>query len=71
MKIIVDALANTQVVALLEEHLVGMTEHSPPGCIHALDLDRPSSPRIPCTGNTDSQIVVLLAIIAKIHSVDS
>ena len=40
MKIIVDALTNTQVTALLEEHLAGMTEHSPPGCIHALDLEK-------------------------------
>ena len=39
MRIIEGDLSNPQVIALLEAHLDGMHEHSPPESVHALDLD--------------------------------
>ena len=38
MQIIEDKLTSEPVKALLREHLDGMARHSPPGCVHALDL---------------------------------
>lgn len=38
MKIIVDDLRGPEIKALLEEHLRGMAEQSPPESMHALDL---------------------------------
>ncbi len=38
MKIIEDDLSSAEVAALLSEHLEGMTSHSPPGNVHALEL---------------------------------
>ena len=39
MRIEIEDLTNPDVHALLREHLADMREHSPPGCVHALDLD--------------------------------
>ena len=39
VKIFESGLSNTKVIALLGEHLEGMTSHSPPESIHALDLN--------------------------------
>ena len=38
MEIRVDDLSGPQIRGLLQEHLRGMTQHSPPESIHALDL---------------------------------
>jgi putative acetyltransferase len=40
MRIIEDDLSSARVAALLGEHLEGMTRHSPPDSVHALDLAR-------------------------------
>lgn len=40
MKIDVDDLMRPEVRKLLTEHLQGMAEHSPPDCIHALDVEQ-------------------------------
>ena len=37
MRIIEDDLSSEKVAELLSEHLEGMTRHSPPGSVHALD----------------------------------
>lgn len=39
MRIVAGDLADPEVIALLREHLQGMADHSPPGSIHALDLE--------------------------------
>jgi putative acetyltransferase len=46
MRIIEDDLSGVEVAALLGEHLAGMTEHSPPESIHALDLTALRGPDI-------------------------
>ncbi len=46
MNIHVDALRGPEVRGLLEEHLHTMTLHSPPGSIHALDLDALRAPDV-------------------------
>lgn len=46
MHIRLDDLTGTAIHALLQEHLRGMTLHSPPGSIHALDLDQLRRPDI-------------------------
>jgi putative acetyltransferase len=46
MDIRVDDLRGPEIAALLEEHLRGMAQHSPPESIHALDLDRLRQPEI-------------------------
>lgn len=46
MRIIVDDLGGPEVKALLAEHLKGMTDHSPPDCIRALDLEKLRAPDI-------------------------
>jgi len=38
MKIIEGELSSAKVIALLNEHLQGMADHSPPRSIHALDI---------------------------------
>ena len=39
MQIVEGDLSNPQVIGLLEQHLEGMHEHSPPESVHALDLE--------------------------------
>lgn len=46
MKIIVDDLSGPEVAALLEEHLRGMAEDTPPESVHALDLEGLKRPEI-------------------------
>ena len=46
MKIIVDDLRGPEIKALLEEHLRGMAEQSPPESMHALDLSGLRQPDI-------------------------
>lgn len=46
MKIEVDNLERTAVIALLEEHLQDMYATSPPESVHALDLDKLKAPEV-------------------------
>ena len=46
MKIEIDDLSRPEIHALLEEHLRDMHAISPPGSVHALDLDRLRQPGI-------------------------
>jgi len=46
MEIKLDDLSGPEVAALLEEHLRGMAEDTPPESIHALDLDGLRKPEI-------------------------
>ena len=46
MNIIVDPLTSSQVATLLNEHLAGMADHSPPESIHALSLEKLKAPDI-------------------------
>ena len=46
MEIIVDTLEGRAVQELLSEHLRGMHLHSPPGSVHALDLDGLRRPEV-------------------------
>lgn len=46
MEIRRDDLSGPQIRALLEEHLRGVAQHSPPESIHALDLDGLRKPQI-------------------------
>lgn len=46
MKLKVDDLSRPEVHALLNEHLQSMHELSPPGSVHALDLERLRKPEI-------------------------
>lgn len=39
LNIRIDDLRGPEIAALLQEHLDAMAVHSPPGCVHALDLD--------------------------------
>lgn len=39
MRIVEDDLSGDEVIRLLREHLDSMIRHSPPGSVHALDLD--------------------------------
>lgn len=39
MRIVEDDLTGDEVISLLREHLDSMIRHSPPGSVHALDLD--------------------------------
>jgi putative acetyltransferase len=41
-----DDLTGPQIIALLREHLEHMHEITPPGSVHALDLDRLRAPNI-------------------------
>lgn len=41
-----DDLRGAEIAALLQEHLLGVAEHSPPESIHALDLEGLRSPNI-------------------------
>jgi putative acetyltransferase len=46
MEIRRDDLTGPEIAALLTEHLRAMHQHSPPGSVHALDLDRLRKPEI-------------------------
>jgi putative acetyltransferase len=46
MKIIVDDLSSPEVIALLEAHLQHMIAITPPGSVHALDLDALKKPEV-------------------------
>lgn len=46
MRIVVDDLRGSEIAALLQAHLDDMHRHSPPGSVHALDLDRLRQPDI-------------------------
>lgn len=46
MRLVVDDLRGPEIAALLEAHLDDMRRHSPPGSVHALDLDRLRQPDI-------------------------
>ncbi|MGO1296126.1 MAG: GNAT family N-acetyltransferase [Vibrio sp.] len=46
MDVIIGGLANGQVIALLEEHLIDMYATSPPESAHALDVDSLKHPNI-------------------------
>jgi putative acetyltransferase len=46
MEIREDDLTGQQIIALLREHLENMHEITPPGSVHALDLERLRSPNI-------------------------
>ncbi|CAI6078533.1 GNAT family N-acetyltransferase [Cohnella sp. JJ-181] len=46
MEIIVDDLSGPEIAALLEEHMRGMLEDSPPESVHALDLEGLRKPEI-------------------------
>jgi putative acetyltransferase len=46
MRIIEDDLSSPDVAALLDEHLEGMARHTPPGRVHALDLQALRAPDI-------------------------
>ena len=46
MQIIIDDLANGEVIALLEEHLSDMYATSPPESVHALDVEALKAPEI-------------------------
>lgn len=46
MRIIVDDLKGTEIAALLQAHLDAMHAHSPPGSVHALDLEKLRQPDI-------------------------
>src|SRR4051794_4244580 len=46
MQIKVDDLTGAQVIALIQEHLAGMFEDTPPESVHALDLDGLKQPEI-------------------------
>ena len=39
MKIVVDDISRLEVVRFLNDHLQHMIEVTPPGCVHALDID--------------------------------
>jgi putative acetyltransferase len=45
MEIRIDDLTGPEVESLIREHLHGMTLHSPPESIHALNLDQLRKPR--------------------------
>lgn len=46
MKILEGDLDDGRVIALLDEHLQGMADHSPPESIHALDIDGLKDPNV-------------------------
>ncbi len=46
MKITEGGLDEADVIALLEEHLQGMVDHSPPESVHALDVEQLGTPDI-------------------------
>ena len=46
MKIVAGDLDDERVIALLDEHLQGMADHSPPESIHALSLDGLKAPNV-------------------------
>ena len=46
MRIIIDDLRGAEIVRFLQEHLDDMHRHSPPGSVHALDLDALRRPDI-------------------------
>jgi putative acetyltransferase len=46
MRIIEDDLTSAEVAALLDEHLDGMHEHSPPESVHELDLQGLKAPHV-------------------------
>lgn len=48
MRIVEDDLTGEQVAELLSEHLDGMLSYSPPGSVHALDLNELRSRDITC-----------------------
>lgn len=46
MRIEIDNLERSQVIALLEGHLQDMYATSPPESVHALDLDKLKAPEV-------------------------
>lgn len=46
LRVVPDDLSRPEVVALLGEHLASMRAQSPPGSVHALDLDRLRTPAL-------------------------
>jgi putative acetyltransferase len=46
MRIIEDNLTGAEVIALLDEHLAAMIKHSPPGKVHALDIEALRAPEL-------------------------
>lgn len=63
MKIEVDNLERTAVIALLEEHLQDMYATSPPESVHTLDLAKLKAPEVTFwTGWKDEQLLGCAAI---------
>ena len=58
MQIETDDLTRPQIHALLEEHLRGMHELSPPESVHALDLDKLRQPGITFWSAWDGELLV-------------
>ena len=46
VSIVLDDLTNSKVVAFLDDHLQHMIKVSPPGCVHALDIEALKKPEI-------------------------
>lgn len=46
MKIIVDDISRPEVIEFLHDHLQHMIKVTPPGCVHALDLDALKKPEV-------------------------
>ncbi|MGR5068282.1 MULTISPECIES: GNAT family N-acetyltransferase [Vibrio] len=63
MKIEVDNLERSEVIALLEEHLQDMYATSPPESVHALDLDKLKTAEVTFwTGWKDEELLGCVAI---------
>lgn len=46
MRVVEGQLSDPEVIALLEEHLQSMADHSPPQSVHALDIEGLSAPDV-------------------------
>lgn len=69
MKIETDDLSRPAIHALLEEHLQSMRAQSPPGSVHALDLDKLRAPEITFWSAWDGDVLVGCGALKQLDAV--
>ncbi len=67
MKIIVDDLSNPEVIHFLNDHLRHMIEVTPPGCVHALDIEALKKPEITFWTVWDRALLICCGALKKLN----
>jgi putative acetyltransferase len=70
VRIVVDDLSGPEIVAFLDEHLTEMRTVTPPGSVHALDLDALRAPEVTVWTVWDDDTLVACAALKDLGGAD-